>query len=229
MSWLGDVGSFEAFNAKGMLGQVKDNPARLLYGSADPFSTKVWNGLLGTDDKPLVDQFGGAADHRYGEAEDAGINTGPGKSMHTLAKAIASIYAGGAASGAMSGGASTAGAAGGAGGTGYGIGQPVVSGGVGNASYAGSAAPSSGGFMGALNTGKEYYNAAKPYMDAAKTGMEMSGAMDQEQPQMQAPEVQQAQGGAQTMAQLATPIGGTQLQVDQQSRQRRRGLLRGGL
>ena len=66
-------------------------------------------------------------------------------------------------------------------------------------------------------------------MDAAKTGMEMSGAMDQEQPQMQAPEVQQAQGGAQTMAQLATPIGGTQLQVDQQARQRRRGLLRGGL
>lgn len=226
MSWFGDVGSFEAFNAKGMLGQVKDNPARLLYGSADPFSTKVWNGLLGTNDKPIIDQFGGAADHRYEDAEEAGINTGPGKSMHTLAKAIASIYAGGAASGAMSGGASTASTAGTAGGTGYGIGQPMVTGGVGNASYAGSAAPSSGGFMGALNTGKEYYSAAKPYMDAAKTGMEVSGAMDQ-QPQMQAPQVQQAQGGSQVMAGLASQGGSAKLQSDAAERERRKQMIRG--
>ncbi len=97
MSFFGDVGSFELFNLGAMGNQVKDNPARLFYGSADPFSTGMWNKVLGTNDKPLVDQWGGAAPQRYEEAQDAGINTGPGKTMHTIAKTIASIYAGGAA------------------------------------------------------------------------------------------------------------------------------------
>lgn len=116
MSWLGDLGNFELFNLKGMANQVKENPARLLYGSADPFSTKMWNKILGRDDKPLIDQWGGAAKHRYEEAEDAGINTGAGKAGHGIAKAIASFYTGGAAAGAMGGGAGAASGAGGSGG-----------------------------------------------------------------------------------------------------------------
>ncbi|MBA4362728.1 MAG: hypothetical protein C0411_18670, partial [Pseudomonas sp.] len=115
MSFFGDMGSFELFNLGAMGNQVKDNPARLFYGSADPFSTGMWNKVLGTNDKPMVDQWGGAAPQRYEEAQDAGINTGPGKTMHTIAKTIASIYAGGAAGGLLGGGSAAAGGAGTAG------------------------------------------------------------------------------------------------------------------
>ncbi|RMH95437.1 hypothetical protein [Pseudomonas songnenensis] len=251
MSWFGDLGNFEVFNLKGMANQVKDNPARLLYGSADPFSTKVWNKILGRDDKPLIDQWGGAADHRYEEAEDAGINTGAGKTGHGIARAIASFYTGGAAAGAMGGGAgaaSGAGTAGGSGGllgstgttagtTGFGLGQPLASGTVGNASIAGSqgggllgsTAGTGGGF---LQTGKQYMDAAKPYMDAAQTGMSINNQMQQaNQPQpIQAAEVMQAQGGPQALQALASQgqqAQMAQLQSAEQARQQRRLARRG--
>lgn len=233
MSFLGDVGSFEMFNLGAMGNQVKDNPARLLYGSADPFSTGMWNKVLGTNDKPLVDQWGGAAPQRYEEAQEAGINTGPGKAMHTVAKAIASVFAGGAAGGLLGGagsagsaGATGASAAGNAGSTaastGFGLGQPVVAGGVGNASYA-----SSPGLLGSMGSSLSSFNsAAKPYMDAASTGQKVYGLLSQgQQPAASGPAPQQPGGGAQTLAQIAqgqpNPLIAQRQQYAQQRRAQR--------
>lgn len=209
MSFLGDVGSFEMFNLGAMGKQVGQNPARLLYGSADPFSTNVWNKVLGTNDKPLVDQWGGAAPQRYEEAQDAGINTGPGKSMHTIAKTIASIYAGGAAGsaagGLLGGGAGGAGtaAASSAPTAGYGLGQPLVTGQAGNAAYAGASSP---GLLGSMGSSLSNFNAqAKPYMDAASTGQKVYGllAQGQQQQPMASGPAQQNTSGPQTLAQIA--------------------------
>lgn len=82
------------------------------------------------------------------------------------------------------------------------------------------------GLLSQANTALSTY---KPMMDAAAIGLQASGAMDQQQPQMQAPQVQQAQGGAQVMAGLAGQNGTAQLQNDAQERQRRRMMLRGGV
>lgn len=235
MSFFGDVGSFEMFNLGAMGNQVKDNPARLFYGSADPFSTSMWNKVLGTDDKPLVDQWGGAAPQRYEEAQDAGINTGPGKTMHAIAKTIASIYAGGAAGGLLSGGAGAAGGAAGSAGSsgatgastaGYGLGQPVVSGGVGNAAYAGGSSP---GLLGSMGTSLSNFNtAAKPYMDAASYGQKAYGLLSQGQGQGQPAAggpAQQNTSGPQTLAQIAqgqpNPLIAQRQQYAQQRRAQR--------
>lgn len=231
MSFLGDVGSFEMFNLGAMGNQVKDNPARLFYGSADPFSTNMWNKVLGTNDKPLVDQWGGAAPQRYEEAQEAGINTGPGKAMHTVAKTIASMFAGGAAGGLLGSGASAAGtgasAAGSAGtgaaGAGYGLGQPVVAGGVGNATYA-----SSPGLLSSMGSSLSSFNsAAKPYMDAASTGQKVYGLLNQGQQQqpMASGPMQQNTSGPQTLAQIAqgqpNPLIAQRQQYAQQRRAQR--------
>lgn len=174
MSWLGDVGSFEGFNLKGMLNQIGENPERMLYGSADPFSTNVWNGILGTDHKPIIDQWGGAAKHRYAEAEKAGINTGPGAQMHGVARTIAGMFAGNAAGNALGGA--------GSGGTGLLAEQAAAP--VSNATFSagsgglttglGAQVPAQGGLLGA-------YNTAKPYMDAAKTGMDVANQFKKEE------------------------------------------------
>ncbi|WP_017521942.1 hypothetical protein ACQCLI_18085 [Pseudomonas nitroreducens] len=223
MSWLGDVGSFELFNLKGMGNQIKDNPARLLYGSADPFSTKMWNGVLGTDDKPLVDQWGGAAPQRYGEAEDAGINTGPGKTMHGVARTIAGMFAGGygagQAGGLLSGGQGAAAASPGA--AGYGVGQPVVSGGVGNATYAGGQSP---GLLSTMGSKLSSFNtAAKPYMEAAQYGQQAAGLLStQSQEPLAAQPQQQVTGGPESLAQLAQGSQNNLIQRRQQAMQQRR-------
>ena len=240
MSWFGDVGNFELFNLKGMGKQIKDNPARLLYGSADPFSTKVWNKALGRDDKPLVDQWGGAADHRYDDAEEAGINTGPGKTMHGVAKTIAGIFAGGAASGAMGGGAAAAGAGGAAaGGAAAGTGATAAgttaagtgaAGGglLGGTAAAGTAAPAAAGTAapstGLLSTFGQY----KPAFDAAATGVQMSGLLDPQQQDAPAPVPEQMQGGSQTLATIAAQGAPATVQAGMQERARRRAMMRGG-
>lgn len=203
MSWLGNLGQFEAFNLKGMLNQVKDNPARLLYGAADPFSTKVWNKILGRDDKPLVDQWGGAAKHRYQEAEDAGIDTGAGKQMHGLAKAIASFYAGGYGAnqaGGLLGSGQAAGAT--TGSTGYGIGQPVVSGNVGSASYAGGG--QSQGLLGSFGDKVSSINdTVEPYMKAYQTSQQFM-PQSRQAPQPSPVLAQNMGGGQQALAAVAT-------------------------
>lgn len=235
MSFLGDVGDFEWFNLGQMGGQVKENPARLFYGSADPFSTNVWNKVLGTNDKPLVDQWGGAAPQRYEEAQEAGINTGPGKTMHTVAKTIASMFAGGAGSsaagGLLGGGASGAsGAAGGVGTAGYGAGQPLVTGTMGNAAYAGGATSQAPGLLSSVGSNLSQFNeAAKPYMNAASIGQKAYGLLNQPgQPMQQAgagPAQIQPSGGPQTLAQIAqsspNPLIAQRQQYAQQRRSKR--------
>lgn len=201
MSWLGNLGQFELFNLKGMANQVKDNPARLLYGAADPFSTKVWNKILGRDDKPLIDQWGGAAEHRYEDAENAGIDTGAGRTGHNIAKAVASFYAGGYGAdkaGGLLGGTQAAGG----GGTGYGLGQPVVSGNVGNASYAGGQSP---GLLGQFGDKLSSWNqTAKPYMDAVSNGQQAAGLLSpRQEPLASSQPQQQVSSGPQALSELA--------------------------
>jgi hypothetical protein len=192
----------------------------------------MWNKVLGTDDKPLVDQWGGAAPQRYEEAQEAGINTGPGKTMHNIAKTIASIYAGGAAGGAagglLGGGSGTAGgaAASTAPTAGYGLGQPLVTGQAGNAAIAGGSSP---GLLGSMGSSLSNFNTqAKPYMDAASYGQKAYGQkaygllnQGQQQPMASGP-MQQNTSGPQTLAQIAQGQPNPLIAQRQQYAQQRR-------
>ena len=194
MSWLGDVASFESFNLGEMWNKIKKDPERAFIGAADPFSSKVWGTILKKDYEPVVDQWGGASADTYDKAKDAGINTGPGGTMHGIARTIASMYAGGAAAGAMGGGGASSGGGllqssnpslssmnGGTGllasspGQGFQAGQGL------NVQFAGlgqNAAGSSSGIGGLLSE-------AKPYMDAASNGLSVANKMkelNQDQP-----------------------------------------------
>lgn len=117
MSWFGDLGSFELFHGKDLLKNIWSHPTRLLTG-IEPVSTKLSNTILGRDDKPLVDQMGGATGDDYRKAEAAGINTSAGKGMQNLAHVVAAIEAGGYGANALGG---TAGAGAAAGDTGAGL------------------------------------------------------------------------------------------------------------
>jgi hypothetical protein len=252
MSFLGDVGNFEYFNLGKMAQQVGDNPARLLYGSADPFSTGVWNKVLGTNDKPLVDQWGGAAKQRYQEAEDAGINTGPGATMHGIARTIASFFAGGAVGNAAGGGSAASGASGMGGGTGVTAGGSGIgfSGSSAGSAYGmgggsgvtyGAGAGSSGGLLaggsstasqspGILAQFKEGYGKVKPFADAASTGMKVSQQLQGQQaapvppPQIAPPTTNQSLQGI--LAQLQA-TDAARMQDSQLRRQQRRNLIGG--
>lgn len=103
MSWLGNVLNFEGFNLKNIGKKIGQNPEQLLIGAGDPFSAGVWSKITGKDYQPLVNQMGGATGDTYQKAEAAGINTGPGKSMHGIAQAVASMYAGGYGAGQAGG------------------------------------------------------------------------------------------------------------------------------
>lgn len=94
MSWFGDVLGFEGFNLKNIGNKIAKNPEQLLIGAGDPFSAGVWSKITGKDYQPLVNQMGGATDDTYQKAQEAGINTGPGKTMHNIAQTIAGAYAG---------------------------------------------------------------------------------------------------------------------------------------
>jgi hypothetical protein len=120
MSWLGDVIKFENFNLGNQWGKLKKNPERAFIGAMDEGGTKVWNKAfdltapitgIHRNYEPMTDYFGGASKDSYTKANAAGINTGPGRSMHNVAKAITAAYAGGygasqlgAGGGAVSGG-----------------------------------------------------------------------------------------------------------------------------
>lgn len=201
MSWLGNLANFELFNAKGMLNQVKDNPARLLYGSADPFSTNVWNKILGTDDKPLIDQWGGAAKHRYQEAEDAGIDTSAGRTGHNVAKTIASFYAGGYGADKAGGllGSGSGGSATWADGAGKVVGQAPGSG----SGVIGGAQSQPGllsTFGGKLKSANE---AVEPYMQAYQIGQQFMPQGQQAQAAPQPVMAQDMGGGPEALAMLA--------------------------
>lgn len=110
MSGISDVFKFERFKLGNMWGKIKDNPEQLLLGAGDPLSAKAWGGVTGKDYEPLVDQWGGATKDDYKKAEAAGIDTSAGKGMHGIARAIASVYAGGAAKNAVGAGGAANGA-----------------------------------------------------------------------------------------------------------------------
>ena len=93
MGFFSDVFDFEKFNLKEMAGKIKDKPHRLLMGSIDPLSTKLWNKVTGSDDEPIIGQMGGASKDTYEKAEAAGIDTKSGKKMHDAAKIVASVFA----------------------------------------------------------------------------------------------------------------------------------------
>jgi hypothetical protein len=100
-NFIKDALGFELFHGKDILKRIKQDPKRLLLG-VDPASTAAWNKVLGRDDKPIVDQLGGAYDGHalswkgdggvYKRAEDAGIDTGAGLSLQRIAHVIASVY-----------------------------------------------------------------------------------------------------------------------------------------
>jgi hypothetical protein len=137
MSFLSNVFKFEKHNFGYMLDGIKEDPERILIGAADPFSTKVWNKVLGKDYKPLVDQWGGASEESYKQAEEKGIDTKAGGAVHSVARVIAAIFAMNAAGSAMGGGAE---AAGGAADAAAGGGAEAVGGVGGGAAGAGEAA-----------------------------------------------------------------------------------------
>jgi hypothetical protein len=123
MGLLGDVLGFDAFALKDIWKSVKKDPERLLIGAVDPLSTKMWNGILGKDYEPLVDQMGGPyGGHTisafgnneggvYKRAQDAGINTESGAGAHDAAHTIAAIFGAqglmGAGQGLLGGGQAT--------------------------------------------------------------------------------------------------------------------------
>lgn len=116
MKFFKDVLDFEKSGLKDLWGGIKESPERLLMGSVDPASTKLWNALLNRDDKPLLDQMGGQPNSAYDNAEARGVDTRAGKGMHYLARAIAAYNTGayvGGLGGGMGGGSSGGGGMGG--------------------------------------------------------------------------------------------------------------------
>lgn len=94
MSGLSDLFDFKAFEGKKILDAIRKKPSRLLTG-VDPGSTKVWNAVKGSDDAPLVDQWGGTTQETMDAADRAGIDTRIGRGAEGLAHVVAATYAGG--------------------------------------------------------------------------------------------------------------------------------------
>lgn len=141
---LKDALGFELFHGKRLLGQLWDDPSRLLTG-VDPASTKLWNGVLGTDKKPLVDQMGGATGDTYRAAEANGIDTTTGKGLQNVAHVVAGSIAGGYGADQLGGAIGSSGAGGSSAG---GSGLSGLFGGGGGTGGAGGSAGSSGGLFG---------------------------------------------------------------------------------
>ncbi len=107
-NFLGDTLQFETFHGGNILKKIGQNPSRLITG-VDPASTGLWNTVLGTHNKPIVDQMGGATGDDYAKASNAGINATPGHDMQDLAHVVAAAFAAEGLAGAagMGGGASS--------------------------------------------------------------------------------------------------------------------------
>ena len=88
-----------------------------------------------------------------------------------------------------------------------------------------AAAPSTG-LLASANSALTQY---KPMIDAASTGIQMSGALDP-QPEQAAPApAPMTQGGAETLAAIAGQGAPATVQAGMQERARRRAMLRGGV
>jgi len=108
---------FEKFHFKQIWKDLMHNPGRMLYGSFDPLSTKMWNEVLGTDYDPIINQMGGATQQRFQDYVDQGGDPKLAEKAarnHQIAATVASIYAGGALGALGGAGGAAAGTAGGA-------------------------------------------------------------------------------------------------------------------
>lgn len=89
-----------------------------------------------------------------------------------------------------------------------------------------AAAVPEAGLLSSANAALAQY---KPAIDAATTGIQMSGALDQ-QPEQQAPApAPMTQGGPETLAAIAGQGAPATVQAGMQERARRRAMLRGGV
>lgn len=155
MGFLKKLVGFENSFSKNFTKDTFDKPSRLLTG-IDPASTKVWNTVLGRDDKPLVNVYGSPGQQYYDQAQADGIDTAPAQAFHSVADKVAGFYGMQGISG-IGGGA--AGATSGTGGSGMGL-MDMFSGGSGGSSGWGSLL---GGVLGAASS----YSSAKDQAKAA--------------------------------------------------------------
>lgn len=231
MGFFGDVFDFEQFKLGNMWDKYKKDPERLFLGINTPLEGKLWGTVLGKDYSPTVDMYGGATQDDVQKARQAGINTGPGESMHGLARAITSMYAGGAAGKAMGFGGSAAG------------GGTAEAGG----SFVG---PANGSFVGSNGVATSYPVSMGPGATASSPGL-LTSAMDYAKPVSNALSAANSAKGLLssperpiTPSPIMTPmpnnnlgqmVSGMQqeqanrLAMDQQNRQMRRQMIRGGL
>lgn len=98
---LQQVADFEEVNFNYIKDTLLENPERLLYGSADPLSTLIWNEVLGTNYAPVINQMGGPTPEAFMLAEQQGIDTSISQISHQVASAIAGAIGGGAAAEAL--------------------------------------------------------------------------------------------------------------------------------
>jgi hypothetical protein len=169
--FISDVMKFEKSKLGNVIDKYKDDPERPLLGINTPFESQVWGKILGKDYTPTVDMYGGATKDDSAKAKSEGINTGPGESMHNIARAITSAFA---------------------------LGYGADAAGVGTPSSAASSAPAVGGDAGAFDAsgsagvfdsqGNPLYKSPAAANDApawqrwAKMGTQMQGGGGAQQP-----------------------------------------------
>ena len=106
MSFLSKVGHFlssavknEVSHTENLVKGIVHSPAKSIaqfaLGAADPLSSKIWNKAIGTHFTPLVGQLGGETQAQFAQSEKQGVNTGAGRTLTTIANAIAASEAGG--------------------------------------------------------------------------------------------------------------------------------------
>ncbi|MHA1570202.1 MAG: hypothetical protein ACTSWM_00165 [Alphaproteobacteria bacterium] len=204
MGFLSDNFDFEKFHLSDMWDRLKDDPKRLILG-VDPFSTTLWNGILGRDDEPIMNQLGGpmgsgwtgmGSGGVYDRAEAAGVDTGAAIKMHDIAETVAGIWGAAAAGGAIGGIGGGAGGTGGASG-GSATGGGVAGGGGGaSSSFVGPPEAASGGGGGGFwsdwsnpfggeggGFGNMDWSDPNSYMGMMQNMGGMGGGQEQQQPQ----------------------------------------------
>lgn len=95
--YFDNISDFEMSQLSDWGQKFKRNPEQLFLGAGDPLSAKMWNGILGTDYTPYVNQWGGPTKESYQSAEEKGVDTSNSQGSHAVAQAVASYFAGGAA------------------------------------------------------------------------------------------------------------------------------------
>jgi hypothetical protein len=240
MSWFGDVFDFESFKLGNMWDKYRQDPERAFLGINTPFESKVWGGITGKNYTPTVDMYGGATPDDVQKARQAGINTGPGQSMHGIARTIASMYAGGAAGKAFGGfGGAQAGGSGLNGGL---LGETAASNGTGltmggsgmgmsggmGSGISGSVATPAASSPGLLATISEYAKPVGNVLNAASSAKSLMSTP--ERPITPSPLMTPMPNSS-----LGQMVSGMQqdqanrMAMDQKNRQMRRQMIRGGL